>query len=111
MVLSGIEWRNCDTCPRKFAVLHGVICHTCPDCRTNKKSLERRDRAGQSTKADGPQNTKPILKDSGPSASKTQKGKKRFAEGSGVTENPLESFRKQRTCRRKNRLSRTTPLP
>jgi predicted RNA-binding Zn-ribbon protein involved in translation (DUF1610 family) len=42
MMLSGIEFRTCDTCARRFAVLHGVICHTCPNCWTGKKAIERR---------------------------------------------------------------------
>lgn len=42
MMLSGIEWRNCDTCPRRFAVLCGVVRHTCPDCESDKKAMERK---------------------------------------------------------------------
>jgi predicted RNA-binding Zn-ribbon protein involved in translation (DUF1610 family) len=41
MMLSGIEWGNCDTCPRRFAVLHGVVRHTCPDCETDNKAMGR----------------------------------------------------------------------
>ena len=47
MMLSGIEWRNCDTCPRRFAVLRGVVCHTCPDCQCDKRAMQRRAKERQ----------------------------------------------------------------
>src|SRR5579864_834209 len=43
--------------------------------------------------------------------SKVRTGKESFAGKSNVTENPLALYRKQRTCKGQNRLSRTTPLP
>lgn len=47
MMLSGVEWRNCDTCPRRFCVLQGVICDTCPDCQADKKAMGRRSEERQ----------------------------------------------------------------
>jgi hypothetical protein len=47
MMLSGIEWRNCDTCPRRFAALRGVVRHTCPDCEADSRAVERRSKEHQ----------------------------------------------------------------
>jgi hypothetical protein len=61
-------------------------------------------------KADGHASTKQSATNAKPNDRKTLRDSKPFGEESNVTENPLESFRKQRTCRGQNRLSRTTPL-
>lgn len=62
-------------------------------------------------KADGHADTKRSTTDARQNDGKTQRGKKPFEKGSSVTENPLPALLKQKTYRRKKRLSRTTSLP
>jgi hypothetical protein len=61
-------------------------------------------------KVDGHASTKPSTTDARQNDGKTQKGRKPFAEESGVTENPLAALLKQKTYRCKKRLPRTTAL-
>lgn len=51
-MLSGVEWRNCDICPRRFCVLQDVICHSCLDCQADKKAMGRRNEERQCRHAD-----------------------------------------------------------
>jgi hypothetical protein len=62
-------------------------------------------------KADGDPSTKLSTIEDRQRDGKTRRGRKPIGEGSSVTENPPAALSKQKTYRRKKRLSRTTPLP
>jgi hypothetical protein len=45
MMLSGVEWRYCETCPRRLLVIRGldsVKCESCRDAERMAPYLERR---------------------------------------------------------------------
>jgi hypothetical protein len=118
-MLSGVEWRNCDTCPRRFAVLHGVIRHTCPDCECDKKAMERRSAERQrwhtekqteaARKGGRPRKHNPSEKGILQSAARGRSAKGRFG-CPNVTENPPINPVFAMHQRRKKRPSRSTPL-
>ncbi len=67
--------------------------------------------ATQSAKADGRASTRPSTTGERRNDDKTQRGKKPFGKESSVTQNPFAAFAKQKTYRRKKRLSALPPYP
>lgn len=51
MMLSGVVWRHCDSCPKKFLVLPGVLASKCEGCRDAERKASWMERRRFRTKA------------------------------------------------------------